>query len=216
MFRDYGLKDYLNSSDFEGFTASEDTEIELRLPYNAQLTPYLKITAPKGKRIAIRSENKFVSQSVMAVYYTKDGEQEYESFGWINGERIYYTVPAGVTVHALKYRETGYDADFAGSFECSDEFLNTLWQKSLRTLYVTMHDSFMDCPDRERAQWWGDVNIDMQMLFYCMDERSLLLYKKGAKEMARWAKDKGRMLTVVPTGTEEFELPLRTCRQREL
>lgn len=209
MFRDYGLKDYLNSSDFEGFTASEDTEIELRLPYNSQLTPYLKITAPKGKRIAIRSENKFVSQSVMAVYYTKDGEQEYESFGWINGERIYYTVPAGVTVHALKYRETGYDTDFAGSFECNDEFLNTLWQKSLRTLYVTMHDSFMDCPDRERAQWWGDVNIDMQMLFYCLDERSLLLYKKGAKEMVRWAKDKGRMLTVVPTGTEEFELPLQ-------
>ena len=209
MFRDYGLKDYLNSSDFEGFTASEDTEIELHLPYNAQLTPYLRISAPKGKRIAIRSENKFVSQSVMAVYYTKNGEQEYESFGWINGERIYYTVPAGVTVHALKYRETGYDTDFAGSFECSDEFLNILWQKALRTLYVTMHDNFMDCPDRERAQWWGDVNIDMQMLFYSMDERSLLLYKKGAKEMARWAEDKGHMLTVVPTGTEEFELPLQ-------
>lgn len=209
MFRDYGLKDYLNSSDFEGFTASEDTEIELHLPYNAQLTPYLRISAPKGKRIAIRSENKFVSQGVMAVYYTKNGEQEYESFGWINGERIYYTVPAGVTVHALKYRETGYDTDFAGSFECSDEFLNILWQKALRTLYVTMHDNFMDCPDRERAQWWGDVNIDMQMLFYSMDERSLLLYKKGAKEMARWAEDKGHMLTVVPTGTEEFELPLQ-------
>ena len=209
MFRSYGLKDYLNSADFEGFTAEEDTELELYLPYNAQLMPYLKITAPKGKRVSARSENKFISQSVMMVYYTRDGGQEYESFGWINGERIIYTIPAGVTVHALKYRETGYDTDFAGSFECDDDFLNRLWQKSLRTLYVTMRDNFMDCPDRERAQWWGDVNIDMQMLLYCMDEKALLLYKKGAAQMARWAEDGEYMLTVVPTGTEEFELPFQ-------
>ena len=209
MFKDCGLKDYINSGCYEGFTTDMETEIELRLPYNAQITPYLKITAPKGKKISIRSDNKYIAQSVMAVYYTNDGEQEYESFCWINGERIIYTIPEGVTVHSLKYRETGYDAEFAGSFECDDVFLNKLWQKSLRTLYVTMRDNLMDCPDRERAQWWGDVNIDMQMMMYCMDEKALLLYKKGAETMARWAEDTGCMLTVVPTGTEEFELPFQ-------
>ena len=213
QFKDYGLKDYLNSADYEGFTAKKDTVIEMRLPYNAQITPYLKVTAPKGKRIGIKADNYddglYDTKSVMAVYYTKSGEQEYESLGWINGEKIYYTIPADVTVHALKYRETGYDTEFKGSFECDDEFLNKLWQKSLRTLYITMRDNFMDCPDRERAQWWGDVNVEMQMMMYSLDEKALLLYKKGVDAMAGWAEDSGYMLTVVPSGKDQFELPMQ-------
>lgn len=122
---------------------------------------------------------------------------------------MYYTVPAGVTIHKLQYRETGYDTEFAGSFECDDDFLNKLWQKSLRTLYITMRDTFMDCPDRERVQWWGDVNVEMQMMMYCLDEKALLLYKKGADSMAGWAEDTGHILTVVPSGTEQFELPFQ-------
>lgn len=213
QFKNYGLKDYENSAEFEGFTTTEETTLKMKLPYNAQITPYLKISADKGKRISIKSDTYddllYETKSVMSVYYTKDGEQEYECLGWINGESIYYTVPAGVTIHRLQYRETGYDTEFAGSFECNDDFLNKLWQKSLRTLYITMRDTFMDCPDRERVQWWGDVNVEMQMMMYCLDEKALLLYQKGADSMAGWAEDTGCMLTVVPSGTEQFELPFQ-------
>ncbi|MCH5211519.1 MAG: hypothetical protein J1G06_00745 [Oscillospiraceae bacterium] len=213
QLKDYGLKDYINSADYEGFTATDETVLKMKLPYNAQITPYLKITAPPGKRIGIKSDTyddlEWETKSIMAVYYTGDGTQEYESLGWINGEEIYYTVPAGVTIHSLKYRETGYDTEFAGCFECDDEFLNKLWQKSLRTLYITMRDNFMDCPDRERTQWWGDVNVEMQMMMYCLDEKALLLYQKGVDTMAGWAEDNGYMLTVVPSVTANFELPFQ-------
>lgn len=212
QLKNYGLKDYENSAEFEGFTTTEETVIEMKMPYNAQLTPYLKISASAGKKISIITDAYDVNseqKNQMAVYYTRDGDQEYESLGWINGEKIYYTIPAGVTIHSLKYRETGYDTEFAGSFECDDEFFNKLWQKSLRTLYITMRDNFMDCPDRERAQWWGDVNIEMQMMMYCLDEKALLLYKKGADSLAGWAEDYGYMFTVVPSGNQIFELPLQ-------
>lgn len=213
QLKDYGLKGYVNSLDCEGITTTKETLFKMRLPYNAQITPYLKITAPKGLRIGIKSDTydalDVKTKSVTAVYYTKEGTQEYESPGWINGDAIYYTVPAGVTIHSLKYRETGYDTAFAGSFVCDDEFLNKLWQKTLRTLYITMRDNFMDCPDRERTQWWGDVNVEMQMMTYCLDEKAMLLYKKGVDTMAGWAEDNGYMLTVVPTGTQEFELPFQ-------
>jgi hypothetical protein len=149
MFKDYGLKDYINSSDYESFVTNSETIIKKKIKYNAQITPYLKIKSPAGKRISIKSDtyddNEYNTKSVMAVYYTKDGEQEYESYGWINGESIYYTLPAGITIYSLKYRETGYDTEFAGDFKCDDEFLNRLWEKSLRTLYITMRDNFMDC-----------------------------------------------------------------------
>ncbi|MDE7417442.1 MAG: hypothetical protein K2N44_14275 [Lachnospiraceae bacterium] len=213
QFKDYGLKDYENSRDFEGFTTTEDTVFKMKLPYNAQVTPYLKVHADKGKKISIKSDTYddmlYDTKSIMSVYYTKDGEQEYECFGWINGEYMYYTIPKGVTIQKLQYRETGYDTEFAGSFACDDDFLNKLWGKSLRTLYITMRDTFMDCPDRERVQWWGDVNVEMQMMLYCLDEKALLLYKKGVNSMAGWAEDTGHMLTVVPSGTEQFELPLQ-------
>ena len=213
MFKDYGLREYLNSSEYEGFTPDRDTILEMCLPHNAQITPYLKITAPEGKKICVRS-SRFEAEpeavkSVMGVYYTREGIQEYESVGWISGERISYSIPAGVTILSLKYRETGYDTGFTGNFECNDLFLNSLWQKSLRTLYITMRDSFMDCPDRERAQWWGDVNVEMQMMMYCLDDRARLLYKKGVDAMAQWEAESGYMLTVVPTGTDEFDLPFQ-------
>ncbi len=213
QLKNYGLKNYNNSLLYEEFTTTEETVLAMKVPYNAQLTPYLKITADAGKKIMIKTDNydvgMFDEKCAMAVYYTKDGTQEYESLGWLNGETVYYVLPSGITVHSLKYRETGYDTEFSGSFECDDEFLNILWQKSLRTLYVTMRDTFMDCPDRERVQWWGDVNVEMQMSMYSLDEKALLLYKKGANSLAGWADNGGHMMTVVPSGTEQFELPFQ-------
>lgn len=64
-----------------------------------------------------------------------------------------FTLPAGVTIHGLKYRETAYNAAITGAFSSDEPFLDRLWEKARRTLLVTMRDTYMDCPDRERAQW---------------------------------------------------------------
>ena len=152
FLKDYGLKAYENSKEYENYTVKNlfGEKITVDIPYNAQVTPYLKIVAPAGKKIRITTENTPIG-AVSTTYITKEGEQEFESLGWFNGEHITYDIPKGVTVVSLMYRETGYDSSFAGNFKCDDEFMNTLWQKSLRTLYVTMRDNFMDCPDRERV-----------------------------------------------------------------
>ena len=97
----------------------------------------------------------------------------------------------------------------SGNFVCDDEFLNSLWQKSLRTLYVTMRDNFMDCPDRERAQWWGDVTSEMIMTMYSMDSNSYLLYQKGVEAMLSHVDDTGVLQTVVPINGDYFELPVQ-------
>lgn len=213
QFKNYGIKKYVNSKEAEGFTSNEATVLEMKLPYNAQLTPYLEISAPAGKNIVMKTENYDTcapkEKCLMSVYITKEGRQEYEALGWINGESVFYELPAGITVHSLKYRETGYDTERTGEFICDDGFLNSLWEKSYRTLYITMRDTFMDCPDRERVQWWGDVNVEMQMMMYCLDEKSLQLYKKGADSLVGWAKNCGYMLTVVPSGTNQYELPFQ-------
>ncbi|MBQ7043719.1 MAG: glycoside hydrolase [Clostridia bacterium] len=210
FLKDYGLKDYENSESYENHTVKKlfGEKITVDIPYNAQVTPYLKIIAPAGKKIRITTENTLIG-AVSTTYKTKEGEQEFEALGWVNGEHITYKIPKGVTVVALKYRETGYDSSFCGDFKCNDEFLNSLWQKSLRTLYVTMRDSFMDCPDRERAQWWGDVTSEMIMTMYSMDSNSYLLYQKGVEAMLSHVDDTKVLQTVVPISGDYFELPVQ-------
>ena len=210
FLKDYGLKDYVNSKDYENYTVKGlfSKKITVDIPYNAQLTPYLKVIAPAGKKIRITTENTLIG-AVSTTYITKEGEQEFEALGWFNGEHITYKIPRGVTVVSLKYRETGYDSAFSGDFRCDDEFMNSLWQKSLRTLYVTMRDNFMDCPDRERAQWWGDVTSEMIMTMYSMDSNSYLLYQKGVEAMLSHVDDTKVLQTVVPIQGDYFELPVQ-------
>ncbi|MBQ3518477.1 MAG: glycoside hydrolase [Clostridia bacterium] len=210
FLKDFGLKNYENSAEYENHTVKKllGEKITVDIPYNAQITPYLKVIAPAGKKIRITTENTLIG-AVSTTYITKEGEQEFEALGWFNGEHITYKIPKGVTVVALQYRETGYDSAFSGAFKCDDEFLNSLWQKSLRTLYVTMRDNFMDCPDRERAQWWGDVTSEMIMTMYSMDSNSYLLYQKGVQAMLSHIDDTKVLQTVVPISGDYFELPVQ-------
>ncbi len=210
FLKDYGLKAYENSTDYENYTVTKNLgeKITVDIPYNAQVTPYLKIISPAGKKIRITTENT-LSGAVSTTYITKEGEQEFEALGWFNGEHITYKIPKGVTVVSLMYRETGYNSSFCGNFKCDDEFLNSLWQKSLRTLYVTMRDNFMDCPDRERAQWWGDVTSEMIMTMYSLDSNSYLLYQKGVEAMLSHVDDSKVLQTVVPISGDYFELPVQ-------
>ncbi|MFQ8805724.1 MAG: hypothetical protein ACLR8Y_12305 [Alistipes indistinctus] len=54
--------------------------------------------------------------SVRSEYITRPGDQQYESLGWMSGHIVKYAIPKGVEVKAVKFRETGYDTEFAGTF----------------------------------------------------------------------------------------------------
>jgi hypothetical protein len=95
------------------------------------------------------------------------------------GEELLVTAPEGVENLRVGYRETGYDCDITDRFECSDPLLNRLVEKAARTLYVCMRDNFMDCPDRERGQWIGDVSVQIPQVMFLLDDRAKLLVKKA-------------------------------------
>ncbi len=69
----------------------------------------------------------------------------------------------------------------------------------------------MDCPDRERAQWWGDVTNEMMMFMYCLDEKAYNLYEKGlyTKFGVAMSNKSSVLNTVVPTYNCVFELPMQ-------
>lgn len=201
MWRWSELRDYES-------VVSEDGVITGKLPYNAHVTPYIKLRAKGGERIVLCTEDYWIgpARSFYTEYIACEGEQEFETPIWTNGHEVLYFVPEGVEVLEVKYRESGYDSDFVGAFECDNEFCNKLWKKAQRTLYVTMRDNYMDCPDRERAQWWGDVVVELGEAGYVFDERAHLLTRKAILELMMHQQEDGAIASPVP-GWYRAELP---------
>lgn len=213
QWKNSGLVSYTNEASL-GLpkTISSTTTLVAKLPYNAQITPYLEVDASAGLVIDMRTDDycgggNGSDYNARGEYVTKSGIQTYESFGWMNGHEVQYKIPAGVTVRALKYRETGFNTNFTGSFSCNDSYYNTLWEKAKRTLYVTMRDNYMDCPDRERAQWWGDAVIELGETFYSLDRNSDLLTKKAISNLIEWQRANKTLYSPVPAGNWNSELP---------
>lgn len=204
MWKCTGLMDYPE------VRRSGDTLV-CSLPYNAQITPYLKVKAPAGRTIKMQTDHYKVAlaktQCLWGEYITRDGVQEYENLGWLNGDKMMYIVPSDVEVIDVKYRETGYDTEITGTFECDDPFLNEYWRKAVRTLYVCMRDTYMDCPDRERAQWWGDEVNELGMAFYSLSPSSWKLAEKGIYELMNWQRVDGVLSSPVPAMNYSAELP---------
>ena len=210
QWKDYGMK---TTSDYD---VAEDEQgnkvLSVRLPYNMQMTPWIDVTDEAyGTCIRLETDHAWggSAECVRAEYVTRQGRQQYESLGWMNGDvlRIIYPKSARLTVHGIGYRETGYDCDFEGTFTCNDSTINRFWQKAMRTLYVNMRDNYFDCPDRERAQWWGDVTILMGQSFYQLSPRANLLMRKAIRELVDWQKEDGTLFSPIPAGNWDKELP---------
>ena len=204
QWKDYGLQPY-ESQEWKGDT------LVCKLPYNCQCTPYIKLKSDgEGKLVSIMTDVHTIdrqSHTVRCELITRSGEQAYENFGWFNGHEVWYIVPEGVEVEEVKYRETGYGCDFTEPFTCNDTFFSELWKRAQRTLYITMRDNYMDCPDRERGQWWGDAVNELGEAYYSLSPESAQLGFKALNEIFSWQKRSGVLYSPVPAGNWNKELP---------
>ena len=190
------------------FTTTKRTTLTFSLPCNMQFCPYFEFVADKsGRKITYYTENKLLNYT--NTYSAKKGENRFLDFAWINGERLTVKLDKGITVKRIGYRPTGYGAERVQAFTCDDEDLTTLWQKAANTLAVTMRDNYMDCPDRERAQWIGDAVIESAMSFYSLSPESAALFRKAIITTYGWVHADGVIQTVVPDGVQAYELPVQ-------
>ena len=210
LWRTGQLTPYENAGELP--RVSDGKPIIARLPCNLSISPYLKIKAPAGLTIDLRTDNYQGGSeyNYRSEYVTKEGVQEFESLAYLNGHWMIYTIPAGVEIMDLRYRETRYDTDFTGSFQCDDAFLNSLWMKARNTMNLNMRDCIQD-PDRERSQWWGDEVIVLGQILYACDDRAHALIRKGIYNLVDWQKPNGVLYSPVPSGSGSLarELPMQ-------
>lgn len=208
LWKDYGVKELT----YGKWESAGKVRLVARLPYNTQLTPVIELT-DKGEGTCIRMETDHIKggsdNCIYAEYITRNGRQSHESLGWFNGDvlQISYPADADIEVHFVGYRETGYNCGFEGSFTSSDEVVNRFWDKAMRTLYVNMRDTFFDCPDRERSQWWGDVTVLSGQSYYQLSPEANALISKAIHELAYWQREDDVLFSPVPAGNWGIELP---------
>lgn len=208
FWKDFGIKEAC----FEKRENEAEVIYTAFLPYNMQMTPIIDVTDKRGgTKLFIETDHLNGGRQInlRAEYVTDKGNKKYESLGWLNGQRIIirHDKAADVQINKISYRETGYDASPEGTFSCDNDFYMKFWEKGLRTLYVNMRDTYFDCPDRERAQWWGDVVVLMGESFYTYSTSTHALMKKAIHELVGWQRNDSTLFSPVPAGNYKDELP---------
>ena len=193
-----------------------DTGAEAKLPY--AMTATFKLVFEDcvgGEVVDIRTDrynvnggpgDEFHNYNGHRIELTlKEGRNEFESLFYLYGESVIITFPDSVTLDELSYRESGYNSKTVASIDTDNELFNALIKKSIRTLYVCMRNNFMDCPDRERGQWIGDVSVQAPQVFFVFDEEAKKLLKKSITDFIGLRK--GDVLVGNVPGDHFSELP---------
>ncbi len=66
------------------------------------------------------------------------------------------------------------DLDVAGSFESSDERLNTIWKTAVRTVHLCMQDYLYDGAKRDRIVWMGDMHPEIRGILCAFSDNSIV------------------------------------------
>lgn len=196
------------------FTRTE-TGAVAKLPYAMAMTVSFVLEAQGGEKVDIRTDRYAVNGgpgdeayffNCHRVEYTcKPGENVFEGLMYLYGEEVLAAFPETVRLKKLFFTESGYHTEQVGSFVTDDPLFNRLMEKSIRTLYVCMRNNFMDCPDRERGQWIGDVSVQVPQVFFVFDAEAKKLLKKAVNDFIYLRK--GDVLVGNVPGQHASELP---------
>lgn len=163
--------------------------VQAKLPHAMAMTVSYELEAIGGEVIDVRTDRYTINGGPgdeintynchRIEYICTPGHNRFECLMYLYGEEIIVTYPETVNLKKLYCTESGYDTTRVGSFETDDPIFNKLIEKSIRTLYVCMRNNFMDCPDRERGQWIGDVSVQAPQVFFVFDDNAKKLLRKS-------------------------------------
>ena len=210
LWKDYGVSNYVNNAAL-ALPRNGAVTLKAALPYNMQVNARFTVSSTTAGLVVSVNSSTNAEQSLIAQYLTAGtgADETFEVPIWLNGDTIRYTIPANVTVKAVSYRRTGYNSAVIGTFLCNDAYYNTLWRKCVNTLEVCMRDNYFDCPDRERALWWGDVVLEIGQTFYVLDRNADFLSAKSIRELMNWQRADKTIFAPVPAGNWANELPVQ-------
>ena len=85
------------------------------------------------------------------------------------------------------------DLEYKGSFECSDERLNVIWETGAYTVHLNMQEYVWDGIKRDRLVWLGDMHPEVKVICSLFDDDGIvpasLDYAKNQTPIPKWIND---------------------------
>lgn len=105
--------------------------------------------------------------------------------------------PGTPTLDSLCGRVVHTDFKTAGSFECSNELLNTIQQLTRWSYRGNYHGYPTDCPQREKNGWTGDAQLAAEQAMFNFHNAGS--YIKWIQDIADEQREDGAIPAIVPT-----------------
>jgi alpha-L-rhamnosidase len=141
-------------------------------------------------------------------YRCRPGSQRWEPFhpkGMRYVSLIFRNVEKPLKVRHVAVRQVHAAVEDAGSFECSDAKLTRIWSVARETLRNCMLDTYIDCPWREQAQWWGDARVQFRVCAYAFGDVSM--FERGIRQVAQSQAADGSLHAHPPSDMPQHRLP---------
>ena len=107
-------------------------------------------------------------------YTCKDGRQQFTGYFRRFAARYLQLNITGMTsdikLHKVGLIPTVYPLSRESDFKCNDYFCNKLFEISMKTLKLCMHEHYEDCPWREQALYGFDSFVQMMCGYYAFGE----------------------------------------------
>jgi alpha-L-rhamnosidase len=123
-----------------------------------QVYSLLELEADAGSEIVVQHGLKESSNKErISRYVARDGRQTFLSTDTHGVRGISVTLKSGrARLITVKVTDRRYPYSRLGRFQSSDPLLNKLWELGVNTVELCSEDAYVDCADRERAQWIAD------------------------------------------------------------
>jgi len=168
--------------------------------------PELELEAPEGG-IAHLFYGEGLELELTDTFVLKRGSNRVRSFGrraFRFMKLALQGTPSPVEVCSVRMKSVHYPYLEHGSFACSDERLNRIWEVGKYTAIVNSQEHFEDCPYREAALWVADAVVMARVVYQTFGDLSLV--RKCLLQIARIQNEDG---SIPGTGPErnDFMLP---------
>lgn len=117
-------------------------------------------------------------------YIVLTGEEQEVEFFWYRAFRYISAsckCPEELSIE-IEYMPYFYPFDISGTFNCSNEVYNKMWDVSINTLRCCCHETAVDCPHYEQQQYDMDSYLESMFMLQISDDTRLV--EKIIKDLA--------------------------------
>src|SRR5439155_9279749 len=150
---------------------SKDASVRLLLDFGREVVRWheFELNAPAGAIIDdhnfefIQRDGRFNLSEGMNNsfrYICRDGAQRYRTFmrrGFRYSWLSFRNFKRPIRVRFVRVIESTYPQAGGGSFACSDDKLNAIWNVGVHSVRCCSEDTYTDCPTYEQTFWVGDA-----------------------------------------------------------